>query len=85
MIKFKPGRAAVVPFVAGPAGITRGPIPPCIACGSDAAPRELVALDKTASGMLCLNGHECAKRYRRGASPASYGLALRGELLAVAP
>jgi hypothetical protein len=35
--------------------------------------------------VLCLDGHECALRYRDGTSPESYAAGLRGELLAVAP
>jgi hypothetical protein len=35
--------------------------------------------------VVCLDGHECAKRYRQGMSPESYAAALRGEILAVTP
>lgn len=34
---------------------------------------------------LCLDYFACAERYRGRVSPASYGAALRGEILAVAP
>lgn len=77
------GRAPVV--VPGPDGAAPGVIPPCVACGSSTVTRVPAVLEDGDAAVVCLDGHECAKRYRRGASPASYGAALRGELLAVAP
>lgn len=69
-----------VPVIPG-----REPAPgTCEACGSShelAARTVIDGFDMT----LCLDVGACAQRYRRGASPESYALALRGELLAVAP
>lgn len=76
------GRAA--PIIAGPSGAKQGPVPPCAACRSDTVTRVPAVLG-TEGAVLCLDAAECCGRYRGGVSPASYGAALRGELLAVAP
>ncbi len=77
------GRAPVV--VPGPDGATVGVIPPCIACGATTVTRVPAILADGATAVVCQDARECTARYRQGASPASYGAALRGELLAVAP
>jgi hypothetical protein len=80
------GRAPVV--VAGPDGATPGVIPPCVACGCSTVLRVPALVGAEGDGyaiVVCHDAVECAKRYRRGASPESYAAALRGELLGVAP
>ncbi len=75
-----------VPVIPGPEGAKRGPVPPCVACkttGSGTRVPLLIGPDEAV--IVCHDGHECAVRYRGGMSPASYGAALRGELLGVAP
>lgn len=73
--------APVVPVVPGP-----GDVPPCVACDATGGViRVPMIIEGGGAVVVCLDGHECAKRYRKGASPASYGAALRGELLGVAP
>lgn len=75
-----------VPVVPGPDGARRGSIPRCVACNVDGGViRVPMIIEGGEAIVVCLDGHECAKRYRRGASPASYGAALRGELLGIAP
>lgn len=86
MLNLRAGKAAVPVVVPGPGGITRGPVPPCVPCGAAGGViRVPMILPDGEAIVVCLDGHECAKRYRRGASPASYAAALRGEILGVSP
>lgn len=82
----KGGKAPTVPVVPGPDGATRGDAPPCVACeAAGDVIRVPILLADGSCAVVCLDGHECGKRYRRGASPSSYAAALRGEILGVAP
>lgn len=85
MLRLNRGRPPEVPAVAGPDGATPGEIPPCLACGSSTVLRVPAVLEDGSAAVVCQDGHECAKRYRRGASPASYAAGLRGEILGVTP
>jgi hypothetical protein len=78
------GKPAPV-VVPSPDGATPGIVPPCVACGSSAVTRVPTLLGDGSCAVVCLDGTECAPRYRRGATPESYAAALRGEMLAVAP
>lgn len=71
--------------VPGPDGARQREVPSCVACGSSTVLRVPAVLEDGSVGIVCHDGHECAKRYRRGASPESYAAGLRGEILAVTP
>jgi hypothetical protein len=85
MLRLIPGRGPKAPVVPGPDGATPAAIPPCLACGSSTVLRVPAVLEDGSAAVVCHDGGECAKRYRGGASPASYAAALRGEILGVAP
>lgn len=87
MLNLRKGKPpASEPVVPGPDGARRGDIPPCVPCGaSGGVLRVPMILPDGEAIVVCLDGHECAKRYRRGASPASYAAGLRGEILGIAP
>lgn len=85
-MKLGKGKSLPVPVSPGPAGAERRPLPPCDACGTDAdATRVPVVVGPDLVATLCRDAAACARRYRGGASPASYAAGLRGELLGVAP
>lgn len=75
----------VAPIVVGNDTPTQGPPHACVACGTDVAARVPAVLGEIGAAVLCRDAAAGCARYRGGASPASYGAALRGELLAVAP
>lgn len=79
------GKGLSAPVIAGPDGATPGVIPPCVACGCSTVLRVPAVLADGTAAVVCHDGHECAVRYRRGASPASYAAGLRGEILGIAP
>jgi hypothetical protein len=75
-----------VVVIPGRDGAHPGAVPPCDACGTTGSgTRVPFIISENEAIVLCLDGHECATRYRHGASPESYAAGLRGELLAVAP
>jgi hypothetical protein len=83
MLRLTRKSPAVVP---GPGGATPAPAPRCDACETDADPtRCLHVVGPDLVVMLCRNAAACARRYRGGASPASYAAGLRGEILGVTP
>jgi hypothetical protein len=71
--------------ITGPDGPAQGTIPPCVACGCSTVLRVPAVVGPDMAVVICHDATECTKRYRKGASPASYAAGLRGELLAVAP
>lgn len=73
------------PVVPGPDGATRGEPPACVACKASTVTRVPFIAEGGEAIVVCLDPVECTKRYRKGASPASYAAALRGEILGVAP
>ncbi len=84
--KRKGAAALPVPVSPGPAGARRGAVPPCVPCGTTGSgTRVPLQLPDGEWIVMCQDGHECAVRYRKGTSPASYAAALRGEILGVAP
>ena len=85
MLRLNKGKPPEVPVVAGADGARQGEIPSCVACGSSTVLRVPAVLEDGSAAVVCHDGHECAKRYRRGASPASYAAGLRGEILGVTP
>lgn len=74
---FALGRKPVV--IPGPDGAVR---PTGFACGACGKGGLYEPLD---DNELCVDFRACIARWRGDMSPASYGAALRGEILAVAP
>jgi hypothetical protein len=74
------GRAPVI--VTGPDGVTQGQPIERAACGTADAVRVPAVLTGGVAAALCRDAAACCARYRAGASPESYGVALRGQAAA---
>ena len=84
----KLGKRWAVPVIPGPDGARAAtlPIPACVACGTTGSGIRVPLLLADGSAIVvCLDGQQCAVRYRAGTSPESYAAALRGEILGVTP